>query len=146
MKQNHTNYYENGCRIAVDHKTPIDVLEPESEPAHDIGSDLLTVIESIAATYLRGDPEVTRIAWRFLLNKEPISIRYCASRIGCSAAAISKRVGILSEQFGLPLSNEKIRQLRRDVAKRSWNKRKRREQAPDVFTEKHSRTREAVNV
>ena len=71
MKQNHTNYYENGRRIAVDHKTPIDVLEPESEPAHDIGSDLLTVIESIAATYLRGDPEVTRIAWRFLLNKEP---------------------------------------------------------------------------
>ena len=124
MKQNHAYYYENGCRIAVDHKTPIDVLESESEPTHDIGRDLLTVIESIAATYLRGDQEITRIAWRFLLSKEPKSMRYCARRIGCSAAAISRRVRILSEQFGLPLSNEKIRQLRRDVAKRSWNKRK----------------------
>lgn len=127
-QHNRTCYYENGSRVAVDHTTPVDVLEPESEPTHEIDSDFLTLTEKIASTYTRGDPEVTRIAWRFLLRKEPMSIRECARRKGCSAAAISKRVRILSEQCNLPLSNAKLRQLRRDVAERAWEKKKRREE------------------
>jgi hypothetical protein len=89
MNHQRPSYYDNGCRIAVDHTTPVDVLEPESEPTHEIDRDLLTLTEKIASTFLRGDPEVTRIAWRFLLRKEPMSIRACARRVGCSAAAIS---------------------------------------------------------
>lgn len=135
------SYYESGCRIAVDHTTPVDMLEPESEPTHEIDSDLLTLTEKIASTFLRGDPEVTRIAWRFLLRKEPMSIRACARRAGCSAAAISRRVRILSEQCNLPLSNEKLRQLRRDVAERAWEKRKRREEVnPPAARDDQSQT------
>lgn len=58
-------YYENGCRVAVDHTTPVDTLEPETEPTHEVGCMVLTLTERIASTYTRGDPEVTRIAWRF---------------------------------------------------------------------------------
>lgn len=141
MRQNHTSYYENGNRIAVDHKTPVDVLEPESEPSHEIDTDLLTLTEKIASSYLRGDPEVTRLAWRFLLRKEPLSIRACASRKGCSAAAISKRVRILSEQFRLPLSNPKIRELRRHLANQYWEERKRREDVnPPAACDDQSKT------
>ena len=136
-----TCYYENGCRIAVDHTTPVDVLEPESEPTHRIDADFLTLIEKIASTFLRGDPEVTRIAWRFLLRKEPMSIRACARRAGCSAAAISKRVRILSEEFRLPLSNPKIRELRRHLANQYWEERKRREDVnPPAACDDQSKT------
>jgi hypothetical protein len=127
LQSNVTCYYENGSRIAVDHTTAVDVLEPETEPTHEIDCDLLTLTEKIASTYLRGDPEITRIAWRFLLKKEPMSIRACASRAGCSAAAISKRVRVLSEQCRVPLSNPKIRELRRVLAKQYWEEQKRRE-------------------
>lgn len=141
MNHHRPSYYENGCRIAVDHTTPVDVLEPESEPTHDIDTDVLTLTEKIAFTYLRGNPEVTRIAWRFLLRKEPMSIRACARRVGCSAAAISKRVRILSEQFNLPLSNPKIRQLRRILASEYWEKRKRREDVnPPAARDDQSKT------
>jgi hypothetical protein len=54
--------YDNGCRVVVDHTTPVDVLEPETEPTRDSDFDLLTVTELVASTYLTGDPAVTRIA------------------------------------------------------------------------------------
>ncbi len=141
MNRHGPSYYENGCRIAVDHTTPVDVLEPESGPTHEIDSDLLTLTEKIASTFLRGDPEVTRIAWRFLLRKEPMSIRACARRAGCSAAAISRRVRILSEQFNLSLSNPKNRELRRMLANEYWEKRKRREDVnPPAARDDQSKT------
>lgn len=140
-------YYENGCRVAVDHTTPVDTLEPETEPTHDVGCMVFTLTEKIALTYTRGDPEVTRIAWRFLLRKEPMSIRECARRKGCSAAAISKRVRILSEEFNLPLSNAKLRQLRRFVAERVWAKRKRREEVnPPAARDDQSKASNQTNL
>jgi hypothetical protein len=121
-------YFDEERRpIAVDTTHPIDLLEPDCEPTHHIGCDLLTLTEKVADSYLTGDPAVTRIAWRVLLRKEPESIRACARRAGCTAAAISKRVRILAKQCGLPLNDEKLRELRRQLATRAWQKRKRRE-------------------
>ena len=122
-----TYFDDNGCCIAVDYTTPVDVLEPEVESTRADSHDLLTVTERVAASYLTGNPALTRIAWRVLLNKEPESIRACARRAGCSAAAISKRVVILSEQFNVPLTNPHIRAMRSRITRDSWRKRKRRE-------------------
>ena len=144
MRPIRASYYDNGCRIAVDHTTPVDALEPDSEPTRDI--DVLTLTEKVAESYLTGDPAVTRIAWRVLLKKEPASIRACARRAGCTAAAISRRVRILSEQCGLPLDNEKIRDLRRELAKRAWEKRKRRkDRNPSTVHDDQSKTTRKAN-
>lgn len=145
MRPIRTSYYDNGCRIAVDHTTPIDVLEPEPEPTRDI--DFLSLTEKVAESYLTGDPAVTRIAWRVLLKKEPSSIRACAARAGCTASAISKRVRILSKQCGLPLNNEKIRDLRRELAKAAWKKRKRRkDRNPPAARDDQSKTSTQTNL
>jgi len=111
----------------VNHTTPVDVLEPEVESTRADSHDWLTVTERLAATYLTGNPALTRIAWRVLLNKEPESIRACARRAGCSPAAISKRVMIFSEQFNVPLRNPHIRAMRSRITRDSWRKRRRRE-------------------
>ena len=97
-----TWFDHDGRPTAVDLTHPVDVLEPdEASPAHDL-PDALTLTERIAESYLAGDPAITRIAWRVLLNHEPASIRACARRAGCTAAAISRRATILAEQFGHP--------------------------------------------
>ena len=120
----------DGRPTAVDLTHPVDVLEPdEASPAHDL-PDALTLTERIAESYLAGDPAITRIAWRVLLNHEPASIRACARRAGCTAAAISRRAAILAEQFGMPLRRPQIRALRRWLTRESWKTRRRRDTCP----------------
>jgi hypothetical protein len=142
-----TYFDDNRCRVAVDHTTPVDVLEPEVESSRADSHDLLTVTERVAATYLTGNPALTRIAWRVLLNKEPESIRACARRAGCSPAAISKRVMILSEQFNVPLRNPHIRAMRSRITRDSWRKRKRREDRnPPAANDDQSKTNDRAEV
>lgn len=121
---------DNGERIAVDWRTPVDELEPEETAPRD-SSSAITVVEKIAATFTHGDSKITALAWRFLLGDEPESMRRCAARAGISAAAISRRARILSEAFGLPLRNPHHREQRREIARTSWRKKKRRAGLPD---------------
>jgi hypothetical protein len=114
----------------VDLSHPVDILEPEEAPPDRGVAHTLTLTERIAETYVSGDPAITRIAWRVLLNHEPRSIRACARRAGCTAAAISKRVRILAETFGLRLSRPQVREMRSWVTRESWKTRRRRDTRP----------------
>ncbi len=116
---------DSGERIAVDWRTPVDELEPE-EGARQEAPSAVTLVERIAATFTRGDSKITALAWRFLLGDEPESMRRCAGRAGVSAAAISRRARILSEAFGLPLRNPHHREQRREIARATGRKKKRR--------------------
>lgn len=118
------------CPVAVDTTHPVDLLEPEDDGSVGADFDWLNVTEKVADTYLTGDPAVTRIAWRVLLGKEPESIRACARRAGCSAAAISKRVRILMEHFNLRMTKPHLRTLRRMIAREAWERKRREEMNP----------------
>lgn len=115
-------WYENGAPIIVSHQTPIDEIEPERVPARRI--EMLRVVERVAATFARGNPKITALAWRFLLGAELNSMRKCAARAGCTAAAISHRASILAREFGLRQRDASTRERMRRGAVRAW-KRKR---------------------
>lgn len=110
----------------VDERHPVDLLEPEERPVDRGLPDFITMVDVIGETYIRGETEITRAAWKFLLKKESRSMRECAKRIGCTPQAISMRVRLLAEQFGYPINNEQKRAMQREVASRSWAKRRRR--------------------
>jgi hypothetical protein len=113
--------------VAVDDTHPVDLLEPEPEPPARSAPDALTMIERIGGSFIRGNPFIIQVSWRILLNKESKSMRACARKLGCTPQAISKRVRLLAEHFGYPISDRRLREMRRMVAKRSWAERKRRE-------------------
>lgn len=121
---------DQGARIAVDWRTPVDELEPEDDARLEAPS-AMTLVERIAATFTRGDSKITELAWRFLLGAESQSMRRCAARAGISFAAISRRARIIAEEFGLRLRDPHVRHMRRDVALAAWRKRKRRARLPD---------------
>ncbi len=122
-----TWFDDNRCPVAVDETHPLDILEPDEPAPRSSTPDMLTMIERIGGTFFHGNPFIIQVSWRILLNKEQNSMRTCAKRIGCTAAAISRRVRLLAEHFGYPISNRRLREMRRMVAKRSWDKKKRRE-------------------
>ncbi len=121
---------ESGSRIAVDWRTPVDDLEPETDAECD-GPPIIHLVERIADTFTRGDSRITMLAWRVVLGTEPESIRRCAARMGITAAAISRRARIISETFGLALRNPHIRERRREITRRSWKARRRRAEVTD---------------
>lgn len=124
-------WFSDDCSpTAVDETHPVDVLEPQDMPVDRGLTDTLTLTERIAASYVSGDPAITRIAWRVLLNQEPESIRACARRTGCTAAAISRRVKILAEDFGLPLTRPQVRAMRSWITRESWKARRREASQP----------------
>jgi hypothetical protein len=125
-----TWFDQDGQPAAVDFTHPVDILEPEEAPPDRGVAHTLTLTERIADTFVTGNPEITRIAWRVLLNQEEDSIRACARRAGCTAAAISRRAKILAETFGLPLRRPQIRALRRWLAHESWKTRRRQDTRP----------------
>jgi hypothetical protein len=94
-----TWFDQDGRPAAVDMTHPVDLLEPEDTQPERDNISLILVVEKVARTFLTGDSKITLIAWRVLLGDEWESIRACARRSGCTAAAISKRVAILSRQF-----------------------------------------------
>ena len=114
-------------RCTVDETHPVDILEPDEPTPRRNTPDLLILLERIAGTFFRGDPRIAQVSWRILLNRESRSMRACAKKLGCTPQAISKRVRLLAEHFSYPISDRRLREMRRMVAIRSWDKRKRRE-------------------
>jgi len=120
-----TFYDDYGQRITVDHRTPVDDIEPD-EPTPRHSPHILTLMEKVAGTFLRGNPRITRVAWQFLLGAQSGSMRRHARDIGCTVAAISRRINTLSREFGMPVHNPHLREQRREITRASWEKRKRR--------------------
>ncbi|HPA20526.1 MAG TPA: hypothetical protein PLU30_22435 [Verrucomicrobiae bacterium] len=116
-------WYENGAPVAADNRTPVDEIEPEPQPRRAI--DLLRVVERVAGTFVRGNPRVTLLAWRVVLGAECDSMRKCAARAGCTAAAISHRAGVLAREFGLRPRGPRLREMRRGLALQAWERRRR---------------------
>lgn len=122
-------FEHDGRPVAVDQTHPVDILEPEDEPPARSTPDAVTIIERIGGSFLRGDPFIIQVAWSFLLNRQTRSMQACAKELGCTRQAISRQVTQLAIQFGYPIPNKLRRQRQREAAKRSWVKRKRREDA-----------------
>ena len=78
-------FYENGNRVPASLHHPVDDIEPDESPALRV-PDLLTLVEKVASTFLRGDPNINRAAWRFVLGAESDSMREYARRIGKNPA------------------------------------------------------------
>ncbi len=113
MNTNMTWFDQDGRPAAVDTTHPVDLLEPQdTTPKYD-DIRVILVVEQVARSFLSGDPKITLIAWRVLLGDEWESIRACARRSGCTAAAISKRVAILSREFKRQTSKNHQRRLAR---------------------------------
>ena len=117
---------DSGQRVAVDHKNPIDDLEPEADESVRADLKLAEIVFRIGATFREGDPKVTCAAWAFLLRGADGSMRRRAKALGVTTAALSKRARILAESFGLDLTDPHIRELRRRLATEAWARRKRR--------------------
>lgn len=94
-----TWFEHDGRPTSVDTTHPVDLLEPDDTPPERDVPPLITVVDAVAKTFFTGDPKITLVAWRILLGDEWASIRACAQRAGCTAAAISRRLAILSRQF-----------------------------------------------
>lgn len=116
-------WFDNGVPVAVDTRTPVDDIEPEPRPERPV--DLLQVVERVAGTFVRGNPRVTALAWRVLLGAQIDSMRKCARRAGCTAAAISHRAGMLAREFGIRPREPRLRQMRRSLALQAWAKKRR---------------------
>jgi hypothetical protein len=108
-----TWFDQDGRPAAVDTTHPVDLLEPEDTEPERGTPPLITVVEAVARTFFTGDPRITLVAWRILLGDEWDAIRACARRAGCSAAAISKRLAILSRQYKLRPPKKHLRRLTR---------------------------------
>ena len=90
---------DNSSLVGVDERHPVDYLEPEEASPERGLPAMITVVEAVARTFLTGDPRITLISWRIMLGDDWESIRACARRSGCTAAAISRRVAILTRQL-----------------------------------------------
>ena len=108
-----TWFDQDGRPAAVDTTHPVDLLEPDDETAERDTPAMILVVESVARTFLTGDPRITLVAWRVLLGDEWDSIRACARRSGCTAAAISRRLAILTQQFKMRPPRRHVRRLAR---------------------------------
>ena len=130
--------------MAVDETHPVDLLEPEDTRPERDTPPLITVVEAVARTFLTGDSKITLVAWRILLGDEWASIRACAQRAGCTAAAISRRLAILSRQFNQRPSVRHQRRLARWEQRekfRHQRKQKRREDRnPPAASDDQSKT------
>lgn len=98
-------WFENDGRMtAVDQTHPVDVLEPEEveEPERGLSvAQFRELVIRIARTFFTGHPKITVIAWRIVAGDTWESIRACARRVGCSPQAVSRRLAIIKEEFGV---------------------------------------------
>ncbi len=107
---------DNSSLVAVDERHPVDYLEPEEASPERGLPAMITIVEAIARSFFTGEPKITLVSWRILLGDEWESIRACARRAGCTAAAISRRVGILARDFKIRPHKQNLRRLGRWVA------------------------------
>ena len=97
-------FEHDGRPTAADLTHPVDLLEPEvvDEPERGLSaSQFRRLVIRIARTFFTGNPKITVVAWRIVAGDTWESIRACAHRAGCSAQAVSRRLGIIREEFGL---------------------------------------------
>ena len=94
-----TYFDQDGRPTAVDMTHPVELMEPEEESPDRAMPPLIKVVDFVARTFLTGDPKITLVSWRIMLGDDWESIRACARRAGCTAAAISRRVAILTRQL-----------------------------------------------
>lgn len=131
-------FEHDGRPTLVDLTHPVDLLEPEvvDEPERGLSpSQFQRLVIRIARTFFTGNPKITVVAWRIIAGDRWESIRACARRVGCSAQAISQRIGIIKDEFGMlpPTGHRKRldRWLDRDESKRKRQALSRTPAAPD---------------
>lgn len=139
-----TWFDQDGRPTAVDETHPVEVLEPEDPQPERDNLSLILVVEKVARTFLSGDARITLIAWRVLLGDEWESIRACARRSGCTAAAISKRLAILSRQFNQRAPIRHQRRLARLEARERFHNliqnERRKDRNPPAASDDQSKT------
>lgn len=131
-------FEHDGRPTAADLTHPVDLLEPEvdDEPERGLSpSQFRRLVIRIARTFFTGNPKITLVAWRIISGDTWESIRACARRAGCTAQAVSQRIGIIKSEFGLlpPTTHRKRldRWLDRDESKRKRQALSRTPAAPD---------------
>lgn len=139
-----TWFDQEGRPAAVDMTHPVDLLEPDDAAAERDTPSLILVVEAVARTFFTGDPKITLVAWRILLGDEWDAIRACARRAGCSAAAISKRLAILSRQFNMRPPRRHVRRLSRwqhqETCRDLLQQKQREDQNPPAASDDQSKT------
>jgi hypothetical protein len=110
---NMTWFDQDGRPAAVDMTHPVDLLEPDDTADERGTPSLILVVEAVARTFFTGDSKITLVAWRILLGDEWDALRACARRGGCTAAAISRRLAILSRQFKMRPPRRHVKRLAR---------------------------------
>ena len=139
-----TWFDHDGRPTAVDLTHPVEALEPEGGEAQErvmSGEQFRQLVMRIAETFSTGDPKITVVAWRIVAGDNWESIRACARRVGCTAQAVSRRFGIIRQEFGVGPSPRQQRRLARWEAGERF-KRKRQEifQPPAVASDDQSKT------
>lgn len=139
-----TWFDQDGRPAAVDTTHPVDLLEPDDAAAERDTPSLILVVEAVARTFFTGDPKITLVAWRILLGDEWDAIRACARRARCSAAAISKRLAILSRQFNMRPPRRHVRRLSRwqhqETCRDLLQQKRREDQNPPAASDDQSKT------
>jgi hypothetical protein len=139
-----TWFDQDGRPAAVDITHPVDLLEPDDAAAERDMPSLIVVVEAVARTFFTGDPKITLVAWRVLLGDEWDSIRACARRAECTAAAISRRLAILSRQFKLRPPRMHLRRLTRWEQRETFhdllNQKRREDRNPPAASDDQSKT------
>ena len=139
-----TWFDQDGRPAAVDTTHPVDLLEPDDSAAERDTPSLILVVEAVARTFFTGDPKITLVAWRILLGDEWDAIRACARRARCSAAAISKRLAILSRQFNMRPPRRHVRRLSRwqhqETCRDLLQQKRREDQNPPAASDDQSKT------
>ena len=90
----------------MDERHPVDFLEPEEESSERGTPPTIMVVEAVARTFFTGNPKITLVSWRIMLGDDWDSIRACARRAGCTAAAtFGNWRGITPAHLSRPLGN-----------------------------------------
>jgi hypothetical protein len=125
-----TWFDHDGRPTAVDLTHPVEALEPEGGEAQErvmSGEQFRQLVMRIAETFSTGDPKITVVAWRIVAGDNWESIRACARRVGCTAQAVSRRIGIIRQEWvrlranseGLPVG--KLASVSKGNGRRSFN-------------------------
>ena len=145
-----TYFDQDGRPTAVDNTHPVEVMEPVEEAPDRGMPPLIKVVDFVARTFLTGDPRITHIAWRILLGDEWDAIRACARRSGCTAAAISRRVGILSRLRRRKPPEDHERSLarweQREEFRERLNGKRREDRNPPAASDDQSKTNDRAEV
>jgi hypothetical protein len=125
---------------AVDDTHPVDLIDPEIVDVPERGlspSQFRRLVIRIARTFFTGNPKITVVAWRIVAGDTWESIRACSRRVGCSAQAVSRRLAIIKDEFGIVPSTAHRRRFSRWLRQDEFQEKLRRgaTQPPADFDE-----------